>query len=260
MTLAATLLTQLAVSRMLGATALGLFFLAVKLAYVPTDAAQAVVGAVAFPMFSRLRGDTVRSTRAYLMVLTGLHLLLLPVCALIFVLAPQLESVLGDRWDGTAPIVQILCIAAAGGVVVMVLNSYLMGQGNSKGAFTVEALYTTVLLAVLVPCLLLWQVCGAAVAWLVGSLVTMILSAYWSHRLVPGALRSARRGLLAALAISLVAAAAASFASAPWVGLSAILAGGTAGLVAGALTLWWLNAVLKLQLQDLLMLVRRNDG
>ena len=116
-----------------------------------------------------------------------------------------------------------------------------------------------VLLLALVPCLLYWRVYGAAVAWLMGGLATLGLSLFWVQRLMPGALRSVGRRLLAALVISAVAAAAAWFGSAPFVGLGAIIAGGLAGATAGAVVLWWLNAVLSLQLQDLRFLVRKSN-
>ena len=258
-TLAGTLITQLAVSRMLGATALGLFFLAVKLAFVPTDAANAVVGAVAFPVFSRLRHDPAAASRYFLSVLTALYLVLLPVFALTFVLAPQLEVVLGARWDDTAPIVQILCLAAVLGIISSVLHQYLMGHGDARGAFRIDALNAVALVLVLVPCLLFWGVHGAAVAWLVGSLATLALAVARIGQLMPGVLQAARPPLFAAVIVALVAASVAGFAARPLDGLSAIAVGASAGVAAGALVLWWLNAALRLQLQDLRVLLRTSN-
>jgi len=259
LTLAGTMLTQLAVSRMLGATALGLFFLAVKLAYLPIDAANSVVGAVAFPMFAQLREDRAASARAFVTVLTSLHLLLVPVYALTFVLAPDLEIVLGTKWTGTAPIVRFLCIAGIAGIMGTVLRRYLMGHGNAKGAFWLEALHTLALLAALVPCVMQWQVYGAAVSWLVGSLAFLALSIVWLRRLMPGSLHSAGRRLVAAGTVSLAAAAAAWLAAAPFAGIAGIISGGLAGVAAGALVLWWLNTVLSLQLQEIGVLLRSRD-
>ena len=259
LTLAGTMLTQLAVSRMLGATALGLFFLAVKLAFLPIDAANSVVGTVAFPMFVRLREDMPASARAFLSVLTGLHLLLLPVYALTFVLAPQLESVLGEQWTGTAPIVRILCVAGVVAITGTALSRYLMAHGSAKGAFWLEALHTVALLVALVPCIMQWQAYGAATSWLIGSVTMLALSVFWLQRLMPGLLRQARRRLVAALLVSLCAAMAAWLAAAPFAGLPGLVAGGLAGVATGALVLWWLNGVLRLQLQELGVLLRNRD-
>ena len=46
---------RLVISRQVGAEGLGLYFLAVQLAFLPNEVASEVVGTVAFPLFSRLR-------------------------------------------------------------------------------------------------------------------------------------------------------------------------------------------------------------
>jgi len=258
-TLAGTMATQLAVSRLLGAAALGLFFLAVKVAYLPIEAANSVVGAVAFPMFASVREDAKASERAFTTVLTGLWLLLLPVYALIFALATQLESALGPRWSGTATMVQILSVAGVASIFGEVVSRLLMGQGHARGAFAIDALNTAVILLVLLPCLRLLQVNGAAVAWLLGSAATLTLSAGWLRRMLPGSFAAARDRLLAAPVIALVAAGAASAVAAPLEGRIGLIAGGLAGSAAAAWVLWGMEAWRGLQLQEFWNIVRRGD-
>ena len=259
-TLAGTLLTQLVVSRLLGATALGLFFLAVKLAYLPVDAANSVVGSVAFPMFARLREDASASVRAFVTVLTGMYLLLLPLYALIFALVPQLETVLGPEWAGTTPIVRILCVAGTASVAGNVLGHYLMGHGNARGAFVVEAVNMLAALLAVWPSVLLLQVNGAAVAWLFGGFATLMLTVAWLRGLLPGALAAAGRRLGAAVGVAVIAAVVAWLVAASLDGLPGLLAGGFAGVGAGAALLWWQNAAFGLRLQEFGALLRnRND-
>ena len=50
---------RIAISRQLGAEGLGLFFIAVQLAYLPSEVASEAVGAVAFPLFARLQSNVV---------------------------------------------------------------------------------------------------------------------------------------------------------------------------------------------------------
>jgi len=87
----------------------------------------------------------------------------------------------------------------------------------------------------------------------------LALSVFWLQRLMPGLLRQARRRLVAALLVSLCAAMAAWLAAAPFAGLPGLVAGGLAGVATGALVLWWLNGVLRLQLQELGVLLRNRD-
>jgi O-antigen/teichoic acid export membrane protein len=259
-TLAGTLLTQLAVSRLLGATALGLFFLAVKLAYLPLDAANSVVGSVAFPMFARLREDAVASARAFRTVLTGMYLLMLPGYALIFALVPELEAVLGPQWTGTTPIVRILCVAGLAAVAGNMLGPYLMGHGNARGAFIVESTNTLVSVLAVWPCILLLQVNGAAVSWLLGGVATLVLTVAWLRTLLPGMAPASGRRLAAGVDVAVGSAAVAWLVAAPLAGLTGLVAGGFAGAAAGALLLWWQNFAFDLRLQEFgVLLGKRND-
>jgi O-antigen/teichoic acid export membrane protein len=259
-TLAGTLFTQLAVSRMLGAASLGLFFLAVKLAYLPVDAANSVVGAVAFPLFARLRENTVASAQVLVNVMTGMYLLLLPVYALIFVLMPDLEAVLGSKWAGTTTMVRIMGLGGIVGIVSNVLARYLMGHGEARGAFWIEALNTLATLVALIPGLLLLDVTGAAVAWLVGGVATMVLAVIWLRRRVPGTLDASWRRLGAATVVAVVAASVARWTADGLQGLTALLVGGVSGVVAGALLLWWQNSLFGLKLEEFGMLFwKRSD-
>jgi len=260
MTLAGTMVTQLAVSRMLGATALGLYFLAMKVAFLPIDAASAVVGAVAFPMFSGMREDVEGSQRAFTTLLTGLWLLLLPAYALILALAPQFEFALGPRWSGTAPIVQILSFAAVAGIVGELFTRLLMGQGRVQRAFAIESLQTLVVLAAVVPCVQLLQVNGAALAWLLGGAATLALSLAWLKRFMPGMFTSARARFLAAPVVALAAGVVARAVSSPLEGLASLIAGGLAGVAAGTLVLWAANAWFGLRLQDFRGILRIRNG
>ena len=253
--LAGTLGTQLAVSRTLGATALGLYFLAMKVAFLPIEAASSVVGAVAFPMFASLHDDARASTRAFATMLTGLNLVLVPGYALVFVLAPLLEQTLGGRWAGTAQIVQILAVAGVTAILGELLVPLLMGRGRADRALVLEALQTGVLLLVLLPCLALLQVHGAALAWLIGNAATVVLAVIWARQMVPGALHGARPRLVAAAVTAVVAAAAAGLVSAPLTGAVGLVAGGVAGVTTGALALWWMNARFGLRLEEFLGLL-----
>jgi lipopolysaccharide exporter len=254
--LAGTLATQLALSRMLGAAALGLYFLAGKLAFLPIEAASAVIGAVAFPMFAGLRDDPSGTARAFATLLTGLLLLLFPIYALVIVLAPQLEQALGANWAGTAPIMQIMAIAGVTAVFGEIVVPLLMGRGRADQAFVLEIVQTGVLLVVLLPCLKLLAVPGAALAWLLGNAASMVLAVVWAHRMLPGALASSQGRLVAAPLIAVVMAGMASVASGPLSGITGLVAGGAAGTLAGLAALWALDRTLNLQLgqfRDLLV-------
>jgi O-antigen/teichoic acid export membrane protein len=258
-TLTGTLVTQLAVSRGLGAAALGLYFLALKLAFLPVDAAGAVVGAVAFPMFAGLRDDPRATARAFAMLLGGLALVLIPAYALLITLAPVFEQALGTRWAGTAPIVQILSLAGVAAILADLLAPLLLGKGLAARVFTLEAVQTTVLIASLWSLLAWFGVEGAALAVLAGNLAAMGLAGIWMRRLLPGVLPEIRRRFTAALLAAVAAAVAATLFAGPWTGFPALIAGAAAGVAATIAVLWLLNTQLGLELREFGTLLHRES-
>jgi O-antigen/teichoic acid export membrane protein len=109
---------RIVISRQLGAEGLGLYFLAAQLAFLPSEVASEIVGTVAFPLFARLQSNLQQAARAFQAILTGLLALLYPVCALIIVLSPILvQDILGAKWDGTIPLIQILALVTMIGLL-----------------------------------------------------------------------------------------------------------------------------------------------
>lgn len=249
-TLAGTLVTQLAVSRALGATALGLYFLALKVAFLPVDAAGAVVGSVAMPMFARMHGDAQATARSFAMLLSGLGLVLIPAYALLIALAPLFEQALGTRWLGTAPIIRILSLAGVAAILADLLGPLLLGQGRAARVFLLEIVQAGVTIALLWPALALFQVEGAALACLAGNVAALLLAAVWTRRLLPGVLRALHRRLLAALLAAAAAAGGATLSASPWSGMAALFAGAAGGAAAAVAVLWLLNAKLALELGE----------
>ncbi len=183
--LAGSLALQMMISRTLGAAALGLYFLASKAASVPVDAVRSIVGAVAFPMFVRLRDDAAALGRTFSTLLAGLYLAALPAFALVYVLAPELEHALGAHWAGTAPMMQILSIAGAVALLGQMFVPLLLGLGMPERVLGIEIVQTVVLLVVLVPALQAFEVNGAALSWLAGNAAALALVATWTAEANP---------------------------------------------------------------------------
>ena len=65
MAVAASSLTQVVISRRLGAVELGLYFLAARLAFFPHEVASQVVGDVAVWVHARMQDDRVRVAKTF---------------------------------------------------------------------------------------------------------------------------------------------------------------------------------------------------
>ncbi|WP_310392818.1 lipopolysaccharide biosynthesis protein [Hymenobacter sp.] len=105
-------LDTLLIGRLLGPVALGLYNRAFMLLYLPMYFLTNSVAKVAFPAFSQVQQDVPRLRGLYLRSSTLVATLVLPLCAGVAVAAPEMVRVLlGPKWDASAPVLQMLCVA-----------------------------------------------------------------------------------------------------------------------------------------------------
>lgn len=228
--LAGSSAVQLVISRRLGVAELGLYFLATKIAFLPADAASTVLGSVGFPLYASLQDDERSTTATLRSMMTVLALVLFPVYVLMIVLAPSLAEALGSRWAGTAPLIQIVGIAALGGVYADSALPLLLGLGRPHHAMAVSGIQTAVLLLALVPLTHVFGVVGAAAAWLPAYAAAQVGSYFFVRQAIRHPLAGAGRALLALLTIALVGGAVAALARVWFDGLVALIGGIMLGL------------------------------
>lgn len=251
---------QLLISRTLGASALGLYFLASKVAFLPLDAASRVVGSVALPLFARLREDARQTAAAFSTLFTGQAILLLPIYGILLVLAPSLEAALGPRWSGTAPVMQILAVSAVTGLLGELLGPLFMGRGRPDRTFFLEVVQTGLLMVALWPLIGWLGTSGAALAWLLGNVAAMIVGLSWLRRMLSGEATANRAGLAAAGAAALAGSTAAAAANWLLTDLSALIVGGTVGAAVAGTVLLILDRRLGLHLGELIAQLRGSQG
>lgn len=223
---------QAVISRRLGAEALGLYYLAMKLAFLPSEVASEVAGSVAFPLFARLQGDAAAVRRAFGALVKGLAAALLPVYALLAATAPALPALLGEEWQGAAPVLRILAVAGAVGLFGDAAVPLLQGLGRPQGVTALEVVQSAVLALSVFGLAAAWGVTGAAGAWLPAVAASQLLAVY----LVAGVLPRAFTGWGKTVAAALLAATATGVAA--WAVLQALsgIPGLATALVAGAVT------------------------
>lgn len=244
-----TLILQLAISRQLGVAELGLYALACKLAFLPTEVASGVVGAVAFPLYARLQDNLDQATRSFQLILTSMLAVLLPGALLIFVLAPALvDHVLGPRWQGTVPVIRVLVWVNVVGLLGDALVPLLKGLGRPSRA-TLLGLVQSGLLV-----LLAWELAGrfgavgAALTWLIATGAAQLLGIYLLRQVLPQAWVGSTFALTATVTAAVAGAAAAWGIVRVEDGLPGLLAAvGGAALVTLA-ALWSLDRRLELNL------------
>jgi PST family polysaccharide transporter len=198
---------RLIVSRQVGTEGLGLYFLAAQLAFLPSEVASEVVGAVAFPLFARLQSSLQRAMRAFQAILTGLMALLYPMCALIIVLSPILvRDILGAKWEGTVPLIQILAVVTMIGLIGDATIPLVKGFGQSYRVTQIELVQSSTLILMIWFFTKRYETIGAALAWLPAIIAVQILCLYFIRNIFHDSLREARKPLTAILLATLAGA------------------------------------------------------
>ncbi len=159
------------VSRVLGATALGVYVLAFNLSSWPVKMFSQSVRSVSLPAFARLRHRPEQLEEVFTRSLSQLLSLALPIGALLAALAlPAVRFVYGDRWSGAAR--ALVWLAVLGGLRVAFELTYdlIVALGHSSAVFRVQILW----LVALVPALAIGAHVGGIDGVGVGHLVVAL--------------------------------------------------------------------------------------
>lgn len=175
---------QAVISRRLGTEALGIYHLAMKVAFLPSELASTVVGAVTFPLFARLQANTRRAAGLFHRTLRRLAATLGPVHLALFLVAPFLVDLLGARWADTVPTLRILLVVGLAGLFGDAAVPLFQGLGRPQWITALEALQSVSLIALAAWLTSVHGVEGAALAWLAAVAVSQIPALALARRLL----------------------------------------------------------------------------
>jgi PST family polysaccharide transporter len=218
---------QVIVGRELGVAALGIYYLATRLVFVPRDVIRRVVHDVMFPLHVRLRSDLARAERVFRGALGGLSVLTIPSYVILLVLTPSLVvDVLGSAWTGAEPVLQLLSLSAIACVLPDVTHPLLEGRGRPHLSAAIHATRSCVMVVFAMVLTVEFGVVGAALAWLLSEIIVMVAAGVLAgHIIVQPFEGLARRA--AGIGIASVIGAIVAY------GLDLVLPGGL-GVVAAA--------------------------
>jgi O-antigen/teichoic acid export membrane protein len=234
---ASTLVFQTVIARVLGAADVGLYVVAARLAYLSSEVLTEVVGAVAFPVFARLR-SVEQATAVFRTLLLGSVAALWPLLALVVALAPLLpEALLGPRWAGTPAVIQVLAICAVLGLSGDVATPLYKGIGRPQLVTALEIAQSLVVVALVWPLVVRYGLLGAALAWLPAVLGSLLLNLSFLDRQLGRPFRGLLRPLALVGLVSIVDAAGALLVARALPGILGLAMGASLSLVATCLLL-----------------------
>jgi PST family polysaccharide transporter/lipopolysaccharide exporter len=176
---------RVVISRELGPAELGLYYLAARLAFLPTEVASDVIGSVAFPLYSRLQSQRSEVAQVLRLNLVVVLALLTPVFVLIGVLSPGLvEHILGERWQGTELLIQLLVAVGILGLLPDVAVPAVKGLGKPSGFTLIEAVQSGLLIAFVFALTNRIGLLGAPLAWFPAILGSMAVAFFFLRNTV----------------------------------------------------------------------------
>lgn len=165
------------ISTQLGLAELGLFFVASRLAFLPTQLTGAVFHEVAFPVYTRVQLDQRKLGLAFRTTLLGMVALLLPLSAILLVLVPGIvEHVLGESWQGATQITQLLLIASVAGLLGDASRPLVEGTGHPERVLYMDVARLVVLLGVVWLMAPIWGLLGVGWAYLAAAAVVQVVA------------------------------------------------------------------------------------
>jgi O-antigen/teichoic acid export membrane protein len=145
---AGEMVIRMVITRKLGTAELGIYFMAIKIAFLPAEIAKEVVGSVAFPIYARFKSDIGQATEAFRNIFTGMSALLIVSCMLMVVLATSfVENVLGPQWEAMVWVVRIIAIVGIVGPIGDASVSVVKGLGKSSKVTLLQATHAVILAA-----------------------------------------------------------------------------------------------------------------
>ena len=225
----------------LGVVELGLFFMAVRLAFLPGQLISELVSEVAFPVYAHLDADRQKAASTFRGLLIAVATLLVPVCLVFAWLVPDLvEHLLGERWQGAAVVMQLLILSSIVGLLGDGLTPVLKGTGHPAGIAVMDSLQLLLIVAIGWPMIGAYGLVGAGIAWLAAITASQVLAAWYARRLFGEPFTGLAAPMLAIAAAAVLATVVAALTSHALSGLS-----GVAGAVlASAVTAIIVTAVL----------------
>lgn len=156
------------ISRLLGATELGIYTLAFNVASWSTAVLGSMINGVAMPAFSQVKTNPAELRRAVAGAVQLVALVACPICALTAALAPALVGTLfGPSWSASAAVLAVLSLYGGLFTATLLLANVLVALGRSRLLLSVQVLWIGALIPSVYAGVELLGVVGAAVAHVV---------------------------------------------------------------------------------------------
>jgi O-antigen/teichoic acid export membrane protein len=151
------------VGRVIGASALGLYQMAIRIAQLAVTETTIVIGQAAFPAYAKLQDESANLRRAYFHIAGLSATLSMPIAAGVAMLGADFTEIfLGEKWLIMVPALVMLAVAALVKSMVWTGTPLFMGSGTPKFESQVQLVRALTIVVLIVPFSTTWGISGAA--------------------------------------------------------------------------------------------------
>jgi O-antigen/teichoic acid export membrane protein len=237
------------ITERLGVIELGLYFMAVRLAYLPHQMITELVSEVAFPLYAQVQSNAVKAAHAFRSVLINTFALLLPVSAIFLVLIPLLiDDVLGEKWAGASTIMQLLVLVGAVRTLGDTIMPLLKGMGQPRKVAILELVQIVVLCPAAWVLVSQYGLAGAGMALLIAAIITQVFAIRYVKGMIEHPFSGIRGPLITVCGATLAGSAISLLIIDKMSGIVALVVAGLIGPVAVVLTAIALDRIFKIGL------------
>ena len=173
------------IGRFLGPAALGIYSRAYFFMLQPINITSQVLARVMFPVFSKMQHDHNYIRSMYLKSTRLVAYFVFPAITYVFIMSyPLIEVLLGSKWLGVAPILQIFCVYSLIDTIGVTTTWIYKALGRTDTMFR-WAIYSTIVIIASIIIGLNWGIQGVAISYTTGFLVFLWLPGwYFAFRLI----------------------------------------------------------------------------
>jgi O-antigen/teichoic acid export membrane protein len=261
---------EIVVGRIQGPVAVGIFTMARRVSFIPSNEIAAPINRALFPSFATISNEANRLRNAFRKTVSVTAILSFPAAFGILAIAdPLVYVVFGERWMPAAPVLGVMALVGVLYATNNIVEPVLMARGALKPLVLAQLGFALLLLPAAVVLTDRFGAAGAAYALLASSLAALPMHFYAAGRVVGFSVRDLARCVWRPLAAAALMGVAVAQARELVIGsdrptlatLVAVIAAGTI-VYPAALALLWLPARNKAESAELLIIemVRKRFG
>lgn len=175
---------NIAVGKIIGSSALGIYQVAYKLSTLPISEITNVVNQVMFPVYVKFADDKIRLRNAFLKVTGVSSVVALILGSILFFFAePIILISMGDQWTAAIPVIQILAIY---GILRTMFGNFapvFLSLGKQNYVAQMTFVRVTALLISVIPLVMMFGMVGAGYAMLLSIIVEIPVILFFVYKI-----------------------------------------------------------------------------